>query len=128
MKKILKYIVRQTYKPLLVKYLSGTRSYSWKGIVLEVPPQVFHPGFFSSTKLLLRHIRYENLQHRTLLELGAGSGLISIFAAEKGAIVTASDINPIAISFLRKNALINKAELQIIHSDLFEKIPQQGFD
>ena len=70
MKDIIKYIVGRTYKPLLVKYLSGTRNYSYKGIVLAIPPEVFHPGFFSSTKILLRHIRNEN----GLFQLGSGHG------------------------------------------------------
>ncbi|MFL5771677.1 MAG: HemK2/MTQ2 family protein methyltransferase [Flavisolibacter sp.] len=128
MKDILKYIVARTYRPLLVKYLSGTRSYTYKGIELEVPPQVFHPGFFFSTKLLLRHIKHENLKQKTLLELGAGSGLISVYAAQKGAKVTATDINPFSILCLKKNAPKNKVELNIIHSDLFDKIPATKFD
>src|SRR5688572_15565896 len=118
MKEILKYIVGRTYKPLLVKYLSGTRSYTYEGIVLEIPPQVFHPGFFSSTKLLLRHISNENLKQKTLLELGAGSGLISMYATKKGARVTASDINPVAIKYLQRNAERNQVQLNIIYSDL----------
>jgi len=128
MKDILKYIVARTYRPLLVKYLSGTRTYSYKGISLEVPPQVFHPGFFFSTKLLLRYIRHENLKQKSLLELGAGSGLISVYAAQKGAKVTASDINPFSILCLKKNAETNKVTLDIIHSDLFDNIPARKFD
>lgn len=128
MKQILKYIVARTYKPLLVKYLSSTRTYVYKGIVLEVPPSVFHPRFFFSTKLLFRHIAQFSLAGKTFLELGAGSGLISIYASKKGACVTASDINPVAIKTVRKNASLNKVSLTIIHSDLFAKIPVQTFD
>lgn len=128
MKDIIKYIVGRTYKPLLVKYLSGTRNYSYKGIVLAIPPEVFHPGFFSSTKILLRHIRNENLKQKTILELGAGSGLISIYAAKKGALITASDINPVAVSYLQKNATNNQVQLNIIYSDLFDQIPPAKFD
>jgi release factor glutamine methyltransferase len=128
MKEIFKYIVGRTYKPLLVKYLSGTRSYTYKGIVLEIPPEVFHPGFFSSTKILLRHIRYENLRQKSFLELGAGSGLISIYATKKGARVTASDINTVAIDCLKKNAATNHVQLNIIYSDLFDRISPTRFD
>src|ERR1051326_4600356 len=107
MNKIVKYIVERTYKPLLVKYLSKTRTYSYKGIVLEVPPEVFHPGFFSSTKILLRYISKEHLEQKKFLEPGAGSGLLSIYAAKKNAIVTSTDINPVAINYLQKNAETN---------------------
>jgi release factor glutamine methyltransferase len=125
---IVKYIVSRTYKPLLVKYLAQTRIYSYKGITLEIPPEVFHPGFFFSTKLLFRFLSYENLNHKSFLELGAGSGLLSIFAAKKGAHVTATDLNGTAIKTLTKNAATNKVKLNIVHSDLFEKIRKQGFD
>src|SRR5215211_7730752 len=95
---IVKYLVANTYKPLLVKYLSRNRQYSSHGIHLEIAPQVFHPGFFFSTKLLMRSL--SNLQNKTLLELGAGSGLISMHAERQGAIATASDINAVAIEYL----------------------------
>jgi release factor glutamine methyltransferase len=128
MRGLVKYIVATTYRPLLVKYLSKTRTYSYKGITLEIPPQVFHPGFFFSTKLLLRYIEKMRFQQRSFLELGAGSGLLSIYAATRGAVVTATDINPVAIACIRKNAEGNRAEVEVIHSDLFEKIPQKNFD
>jgi len=128
MRGIVKYIVATTYRPLLVKYLSKTRTYSYRGLMLHIPPEVFHPGFFFSTKLLLRYIEKEHFQKKTFLELGAGSGLLSIYAAKRGGVVTASDINPIAIECLRRNAEENLAEMKVIHSDLFEKIPQQEFD
>ena len=125
---LIKYIVEHTYKPFLVQYLSRTRTYSYKGISLEIPPQVFHPGFFYSTKLLFRYIRYKSFHKKSFLELGAGSGLISIYAAKKGADVTATDINPVAVKCLKKNALSNKVEFTIIHSNLFDEIPPELFD
>lgn len=121
-------MVAATYKPLLVRYLSRTQTYSYKGIRLEVPPQVFHPRFFYSTRLLLRYIRHMPLQQKKVLELGAGSGLIAIDAAQKGADVTASDINPVAIEYLKRNQQYNHVALTIIHSDLFKDIPPQTFD
>lgn len=63
-----------------------------------------------------------------MLELGAGSGLIAIYASKKGAAVTASDINPVAIEYLRKNAHHNNTKIEIIRSDLFANIPPQKFD
>ena len=128
MKGLVKYIVGTTYKPLLVKYLSKTRSYSCKGISVEIPPEVFHPGFFHSTKLLLHSLIKMNLKEKKVLELGAGSGLLGIYAAHKGASVTATDINPIAIQCVKRNAVINGVEIDAFYSDVFEKIPGQYFD
>ena len=69
-----------------------------------------------------------SLKGKKFLEPGAGSGLISIYAAKKGARVTATDINPVAIEFLRDNSEENNVQIDIIQSDLFENIPLQHFD
>ena len=68
------------------------------------------------------------LAGQSFLEPGCGSGLISIYAAKKGAMVTATDINPVAIEFLKKNSIMNEVDLTIIQSDLFKNIPVQQFD
>ena len=90
MKAVLKNIVAHTYKPFLEKYLSKTRMYKYEDIRLEIPPQVFHPGFFFSTRLLLNYLRNFPLVRKSFLEPGCGSGLISIYAAKQGANVTAT--------------------------------------
>ncbi len=124
----LRHIVARTYKPLLTKYLSKTRVYRYNGINIDIAPQVFHPGFFFSTRLLLQYCLKIPLNEKTFLELGCGSGLISIVAAKKGAKVTATDINPVAVEFLKNNCARNGVSLQVIQSDLFQTIPQQKFD
>jgi len=125
---IIKHIVRNTYKPLLVKYLSKTRFYEHAGIRLQIPPQVFHPGFFTSTRFLMRYLNEIGLKGKQVLELGAGSGLISIHAARKGADVTASDISNIAIDYLKRNAKENKVHLELFVSDLFDQLPEKKYD
>jgi release factor glutamine methyltransferase len=128
MRQTIKHITTRLYKPLLVKYLSATRMYTYKGIRLVIPPAVFHPGFFFSTRLLLRYIAKLPLKDKTFLELGAGSGLIAMYAAREGAQVTASDINQVAIHSLEMNSRSNRISLTVIHSDLFTGIPLQRFD
>lgn len=128
MRQTIKHITTRLYKPLLVKYLSATRMYTYKGIRLVIPPAVFHPGFFFSTRLLLRYIAKLPIKDKTFLELGAGSGLIALYAAREGAQVTASDINQVAIHSLEMNSRSNRISLTVIHSDLFTNIPLQRFD
>jgi release factor glutamine methyltransferase len=128
MRTVLKHIVARTYKPLLEKYLSKTRTYQFEDIRLEVAPEVFHPGFFFSTHVLLNYLKKLPLENKLFLEPGCGSGLISIYAAKKGAIVTATDINKTALQFLAKNSRLNNTALRIIESDLFQDIPEQRFD
>jgi release factor glutamine methyltransferase len=120
--------VGRIYKPLLIRWLSSTRTYVYKGIQLLVPSEVFHPGFFLGTKLLLKYLSRQPLQNRLFLELGAGSGLISLYMSKKGAKVTATDINPQVIEYLERNSAYNGIPIEIIHSDLFCLIPVQRFD
>lgn len=128
MAKVMKYVAERFYRPFLLRYLSVSREYVYKGIRVEVPPGIFHPGFFFSTKLLLQYLDLQPLTGRSFLELGAGSGLISLFVAKKGAIVTASDVNQLAVKCLERNKALNSTALTIHHSDLFDQIPAQRFD
>ena len=123
-----KYIVGSTWQPLLRKYLSKKRRYRYKNIRIQVPSSVFHPGFFFSTHLLLDQIKEQPLKNKKLLEPGAASGLISIYAAQKGAMVTATDINPVAVECLRENSRENNVHIDILRSDLFDEIPPRLFD
>lgn len=109
----------------MVWYLRKDRYYTRHGIRILVKKGVFHPGLFFSTEFLIRSLSHTELMGKTLLELGAGSGMISLYAHQKGAVVTATDINPAAIEGLRHNA---GNKLNIILSDLFDNIPKQEFD
>ena len=128
MKTAIKNIVAFTYKPFLEKYLSKKRKFTLGNIKLEIPPEVFHPGFFTSTQFLLQSVKKLSVRGKTFLELGAGNGLISIYAAKQDAKVTATDINPVAVEYLRINSSQNKILINVILSDLFESISPQAFD
>jgi release factor glutamine methyltransferase len=125
---VLKHIVANTYKPLLAKYLGKTRIYRYKNLRLQIAPEVFHPSFFFSTQMLLQYISKLPLQKKELMELGCGSGLIAMVAATKGAIVTATDINPVAVEFVKKNCMHNNVQMKIFQSDLFKTIPEKQYD
>ena len=109
-------------------YTAKTRKFLYEDISIVVHPGVFHPGLFFSTKLLLDFVEKLDLNDKSFLELGAGSGIISLLAAKKNAIVYASDINKAAIKNIRENSQLNNSEINIIQSDLFDEIKQQVFD
>lgn len=126
--RLIKYMT-PVIQPMYLRYVSKTRRYSYKGIHVRVQPGVFYPGFIIiSTRLFLQFVGRLDIRGKTFLELGAGCGVISVFAASKGAIVTATDINPLAVANIQENAQINKVNLSVIRSDLFENIPQFKFD
>jgi release factor glutamine methyltransferase len=126
--KALRPVVSRTYKPMLQRYLAKPRSYNYSGISIIVQPGVFHPGFFFSTKLFLEFLKDKELKGKSLLEIGAGSGLISLYAAKQGATVTAIDISNTAVENIRSNAALNGLELDIQYSDIFMNVAPQVFD
>ncbi len=68
-----------------------------------------------------------------ILDLCSGSGIIAITLKLRypKAQVTAVEISPEALFYLRKNAASNNAEINIIHDDIFhyaDSIPEQDYD
>ncbi|HTO92948.1 MAG TPA: HemK2/MTQ2 family protein methyltransferase [Bacteroidota bacterium] len=96
------------------------------GIALRVPPTVFHPRFSRTSRFFGRYIRAKELRGAEVLEIGCGSGILSLVAARAGARVTALDINPRAVEATATNARMNKLDacVRVMTSDLFERIPR----
>ena len=115
-------------RPLLKKYLEQERIVHYKGITISVLPGVFHPGFFFSTKYVLQYLLQFPLANKSLLEPGAGSGLISFVAEQNGAIVTATDLSLKAIENLQMNKSKLNSSITILKSDLFDQIPVIQYD
>ena len=90
MRKILKRIVSPILVPFVRWYLRKERKFVYNGITTHIFPGVFHPGFFHSTKFILRYLADKDLRGKSFLELGCGSGLVSIVAAKAGSDVTSS--------------------------------------
>jgi release factor glutamine methyltransferase len=128
MKKIIKKFIQLFYAPFLLWYIKTDRFYTYKGLKILVKAGVFHPGFFFSTKFLVSTISQFDIKNARIIELGAGSGLISFYCARKGAIVTATDINLIALKGLEENNKRLGLNVRIIESDLFDKLPHQAVD
>lgn len=90
-----------------------------------VLPGVFPPHFFFSTRLLAEHVRSLPLQGRTFLDLGTGSGRVALTAARAGAIVTACDLNPAAVTCATNNAARNNLRITAVLSDQFDAVPDR---
>lgn len=109
-------------------YFSKPRKYHFEGVEAIVNPDVFPPHLTISTKILLNYIKLLNLKNKTFLELGCGSGIVSLYAAKKGAIVTASDINNSALEALGISSKQNNLAITVLFSDLFDKLSGKRFD
>ncbi|GIK59864.1 MAG: class I SAM-dependent methyltransferase [Ignavibacteriota bacterium] len=127
-KSLIKSLAFRVLYPATEKYLSKERKFKYKGINVIVFPGVFHPGFFFSTKILLNYLAKLDLHEKYLLELGAGTGLLSIFASKHGAFVTASDLSLTAVYNIEKNVKLTDANVEVVHSDLFDDIPHRRYD
>ena len=112
------YALRQLAKPV-------TRL---RGRTLLTDPEVFHPVCFLSTPVFLDYLSTVAVAGKRLLDMGTGSGTIGIFAASRGARVTACDINPRAVALAGKNARRNGVEMEVLASDLFSALDGRSFD
>lgn len=128
MRQFLKKITHRPLKFLAGIYLQNGRNYVSRGLRLRIEPSVFHPGIYLSTNILADFALGLYLRDKRVLELGAGSGFISLLLAREGAHVTASDLNPVAIKKIRENAAANQLVVNAAESDLFSQLDPNQFD
>jgi release factor glutamine methyltransferase len=104
--------------------VSRTTRVTMFGLSLTVPSTVFHPRLFASSAYLAGYVQGMQLQGMRILDMGCGSGVLSLVAASRGAEVTAVDINPDAVATTAANATRNGLgeKVQTIHSDLFGQL------
>ena len=90
----------------------------YKKLVLEVPETVYYPE--EDSILMAKTLENMKLGGKCL-EIGCGSGLLSIIMARQGD-VTAADISPAAVECTKSNAALNKVNLHVLESDLFANV------
>src|SRR5882757_6904648 len=113
MRKFLKRCVSLILIPATRWYLRKERTYTYHGVSVKIFPGVFHPGLFHSTKFLIDFLITQPIRDTSLLELGCGTGLISILCTKRGAVATASDVSPTALKNVTTNADINRVSVDI---------------
>jgi len=102
------YELHSTTRPALERMRAHKASYevSVAGITITVLPGVWSPAYDWSGNFMIAN--FPNVIGKDVLEIGCGSGLISVHAALSGAKhVTAVDINPIAVENTAMNFRIH---------------------
>jgi release factor glutamine methyltransferase len=102
-----------------------------RGYKFTVYPTVFNPKAFYSSEIFADFISELNeLSGKCVLDMGCGSGIVSIFAASKGAKCLAADKNPMSVKAAAHNALQNNfsRSIEAVESDLFDRIGPRKFD
>ena len=96
---------------------NDAKKYMWNSLNLLVPPTVYPPR--EDTTLL--HSVLESIKpfgSHKLLEIGSGSGALSISAAKQGWNVHSCDVNPYAVAATRHNAQEANVEVDVIEGGL----------
>ncbi len=104
--------------------------YFWQvgGIKIIVFPTVFSPKYFRDPDFFYKKLPVRRGER--WLEIGSGTGILSIVAAKKGAQVTAVDINPAAV----KNTAANikrhhlQKQVKVLRSNIYGALSKQRFD
>jgi len=121
------YSTHSTTGPYLAKVRSHVAPYHAEvlGKRIIIFPQVMSPKYDWSTEFFIRSL--PDLTGKNFLEVGCGSGAVSLFAKLKGATaVTAVDINKAAIENTKENLRTYQVgSSQVFYSDVFENVAQK---
>lgn len=93
------------------------------GVEIKKCEGVYPPS--EDSLLLARVLRPYLTKGVTFLEIGVGTGFISILAARQGCIVTGTDICGRAIKCAKTNARLNEVTIELRESDLFTDVHKQ---
>ena len=87
-------------------------------LTIHTDPEVYPP---SEDSILLIECLDVSPRER-VLEIGCGSGVVSIHCALNGCEVVCGDINPLAVELTRRNAECNDASLDVLETDVYSSI------
>lgn len=118
------YTLHETTQPALARMRAHHTPYEVivGGLSLTVMPGVWSPAYDWSGGFMAEHL--PNLTGKDILEIGCGSGVVSVHAANKGARhVTAVDISETAVANTRLNLDRNGCQHAIVKvSDVFNDV------
>lgn len=94
-------------------------------------PEVFNPTLFLTSEFMVTSFNERLIPAGSrVLDMGTGSGVGAVFAANWAERVTAVDINPAAVRCAQINVLLNDVEgcVEVRQGDLFTAVPGKTFD
>ncbi len=123
---------KKYYKPvnvgkhIVIKPLWEELENSDRDVVIELDPgMAFGTGTHETTRMCLALLEEFVTPESSLLDIGTGSGILSIGAAKLGCgKIVASDIDSVAVKVAKENAALNGVQdkIDIRHGDLTENV------
>lgn len=93
------------------------------------PKMAFGTGHHQTTSLMMEYLLESNLQHKRVLDMGCGTGILAILAAKIGAReVTAIDYDPICCTSVKENVELNQINNIKTYCGSKEVIPDEVYD
>lgn len=87
-------------------------------LIIGEDPEVYPPS--EDSILLIESLDVR--EDERVLEVGCGSGVVSIHCARNGCIVTAGDVNPRAVALTRRNAEANGVPVDVVETDVYSSV------
>ncbi|SEN50558.1 ribosomal protein L11 methyltransferase [bacterium A37T11] len=88
------------------------------------PKMAFGTGHHQTTGLMMKYILEEDVAGKKVLDMGCGTGILTILAALKGAsVLIGIDNDPVCYDSILENARLNKIENLEAYCGSVEKIP-----
>ena len=88
------------------------------GISIASDPDVYPPS--EDSILLIESLKV--FPGERVLEIGCGSGVVSLHCAANGCQVVCGDINPKAVDLARRNAVANSLDVSIVETDVYSAV------
>jgi release factor glutamine methyltransferase len=122
-------LFNRLYRLYVLRRIAAPSETSFLGHRMATDPQVFHPIYFLSSRILSAAVGALPLQGKRFCDMGTGSGPVALVAAAAGATVTACDINPRAVAVAAENLRRNGLPGTVVESNLFAALaPEVQFD
>jgi release factor glutamine methyltransferase len=114
---------RHRYDRLVLEWVAGRP--------FLILPQVFNPTLFLTSEFMVSSFNEQLIPPGArVLDMGTGSGVGAVFAAQFAGQVVAVDVNPAAVRCARLNVMLNEMEgqVEVREGDLFTAVPHEQFD